>query len=138
MPNAIDNHYIQIKYWHEHYAKHTPEYPCIDPVDLSNKPFVEQLLGVQFTVEQDRYFNKYWSNQLKYRLSIPPKPMSMQQLVAQWDIEDWCTEWSVAFLLYMYELTHGLIDRRKWSIDHQDFSSWDSVYLLENQYDFIG
>jgi len=138
MSNAVDNHYIQIQDWYEHYTKHTPEYPCVDPVDLSNKPFVEQLLGVQFTVEQDRYFNKYWSNQLKYRLSIPTKPLSMLDLVNLWAIQNWCTEWSVAFLLYVYELTHDLFDRRKWSIDQQDLTSWDSVYLLEKQYNFIG
>tara|TARA_R110000822_G_scaffold308837_2_gene437272 strand:- start:18 stop:779 length:762 start_codon:yes stop_codon:yes gene_type:complete len=138
MDNAVDNHYIHIQDWYAHCVQHRPDYTCTDPADLSNKPFIEQLLGVQFTVEQDRYFNKYWSNQLKYNLVIPNTPLSMCELVNLWAINDWCTDWSMAFLLFVYELTHGLIDQRKWSIDQQVYNDWDSIYLLENQYNFIG
>ena len=70
-----------------------------------------------------------------YDLSIPTTKLPIDKIIDFWKIRNWCNEWSIAYLIFVYELTHDLSeDRRKWSIDQKVFENWNDVISIEHQY----
>ena len=138
LDNYIDNNLIQIKEWYKHIISHRPTYQVTDFGNLNHYAFVENLLGIKFNSEQTDYFDRYWAKQLPYNLSIPDHPMSIANMIKLWNIENWFNEWSVAYVIFVYELLHGYQDNnRLWSIDAEKFVSWQDVESLTRRYQLI-
>lgn len=131
--NLVDNHLIHITEWFSKIEKNRPLQQCIDYWELTNKEQVEKILGINFDLEQDKFFKKYWASQLAYDLNWPAKPMSIQELIDFWKL-DVFDAWFVAWTIFVFEKTHNLKEKdRQWSID-QTFESWDQVKTIEHMY----
>ena len=64
--------------------------------------------------------------------------MSIANMIKLWNIENWFNEWSVAYVIFVYELLHGYQDNnRLWSIDAEKFVSWQDVESLTRRYQLI-
>ena len=92
-------------------------------------------LDIKLSDSQLKFFNDYQSQQLPYKLDWPNRVCSIQELINQWAINDWFNAWSIAFTIGVFEDINGYREsQRLWSIDQQQFYSWDDVVKIESQY----
>jgi hypothetical protein len=136
LDNQIDNYFLHIVEWYQHIRKRHPVQPCTNFWHLSNQQQVENLLGIKFTKTQEDFFKKYWEQQLAYSLSIPETPMSIEQLVSVWNIDNYFNNWSIAWTIFVYELINCRFEyQRLWSIDLEKFNSWEDLAKIQTRYD---
>ena len=135
LSNAVDNNLIHIVEWKKYLDNIIPTNDCIDYADIDNQSFIESLLGIKLNDSQLKFFNDYQSQQLPYTLDWPNRVCSIQELINQWAIDDWFNTWSIAFTVGVFEDINGYREsQRLWSIDQQQFYSWDDVVKIEYQY----
>ena len=136
LDNQIDNYFLHIVEWYQHIRHRRPVQPCTNFWHLSNQQQVENLLGIKFTKTQEDFFKKYWEQQLAYSLSIPETPMSIEQLVSVWNIDNYFNNWSIAWTIFVYELINCRFEyQRLWSIDLDKFNSWEDLAKIQTRYD---
>ena len=135
LDNLLDNHLIHIVEWYRHIQHRRPSQDCTNFWQLRDQPQVENLLEIKFTKTQEDFFKKYWEQQLTYSLSIPEKPLSIEQLVTVWNIDNYFNDWSVAWTIFVYELINCRVEhQRQWSIDTTKFDSWQDLAKIQNRY----
>jgi hypothetical protein len=135
LSNAVDNHWLHINEWFNSIVSRKPVDVCIDFWDLTDKKKVQDMLGIELDTDQDKFFDQYWASQLQYELDLPTDPMTVDQLVHYWNINDFFCPWTVAWTIFVYEKIHNLKEgSRLWSID-QPFNSWQDVASVESRYD---
>jgi len=94
------------------------------------------LLDIEFTESQEHFFSQYWQHQLTYSLNIPDRPLSIEQLVALWKIDDYFNDWSAAWTIFVYELINQKIEQQRlWSVDVDKFNSWGDLSTIQTRYD---
>jgi hypothetical protein len=136
LDNLLDNHLIHIVEWYQHIQQRRPGYPCTNFWQLSNQQQIENLLEIKFTKTQEDFFKQYWQKQLAYSLSIPETPMSIEQLVSVWNIDNYFNNWSIAWTIFVYELINRRFEyQRLWSIDLEKFNSWEDLAKIQTRYD---
>lgn len=135
LDNLLDNYLIHIIEWYQHIQQNRPSQNCINFWQLSDQQQVENLLEIKFTKNQEEFFKKYWAQQLTYTLSIPENPLSIEQLVAVWNIDNYFNDWSVAWTIFVYELINCRFEhQRQWSIDTTKFNSWQDLAKIQDRY----
>jgi hypothetical protein len=113
-----------------------PSQNCTNFWQLTDQQQVENLLGIKFTKTQKEFFKQYWKQQLAYSLSIPKTPMSIEQLVSAWNIDDYFNDWSIAWTIFVYELINCQFEhQRLWSINLDKFNSWEDLAKIQTRYD---
>lgn len=134
--NAIDNYYIDMEIWFNKISKENPGYSCVDYWNLTDKNKIQRLLDTQLTATQHQFFDQYWAAQLPYELNMPTVPMKITDLIKFWKIQDTCTPWLIAWVIFVYELINKLSEsNRLWTIDDADkFDSWYALEKIESQY----
>jgi hypothetical protein len=136
LDNLLDNHLIHIVEWYQHIQQSRPSQDCTNFWQLRDQLQVENLLEIKFTKTQEDFFKKYWDQQLTYSLSIPTEPLSIEQLVAVWNIDNYFNDWSVAWTIFVYELINCRLEhQRLWSVDVDKFNSWNDLAKIQNRYD---
>lgn len=135
IPNLIDNYLLHIREWYQHIQSRKPTQVCTDFWKLNSQQDIEELLGITFTQSQKEFFDRYWKEQLLYTLNMPPHAMTIDQLVSFWKIDNYFTDWSVAWTIFVYELTNQLTEeQRNWSIDVDRFNSWNDLVKIQTRY----
>jgi len=135
MSNLVDNHYIHITEWVDQIKSNRPKNICADFGLLHDQSQCEKLLQIKLTKSQQTFFQKYWEQQLAYDLSWPTGPESIQQLITRWKITEWCSPWSIAWTIFVFERTHGLTEnQRQWSIAVENFTSWQDLINIQYRY----
>lgn len=133
--NLIDSYLLHIVEWYQHIQERYPIEPCINFWQLTNQQEIENLLGITFTNSQKQFFDRYWKEQLLYQLSIPHEAMSIEQLISFWKIDNYFTDWSVAWTIFVYELINQKNEnQRLWSIDVDRFDSWNDLIKIQTRY----
>jgi len=134
--NQIDNHYIDIRHWHNRIQSFTPNTKCYDYWMLSDMNCIKNMLATSLSNNQILYFKNYWNNQLKNDLSLPLRRMSIPQLIKFWQIDNQFTPWMIAWVIYVYEYLHNFPENdRLWSIDDApNFCNWADVARIQTRY----
>jgi hypothetical protein len=136
LENAIDNYFLDISSWFDKIKKEEPDYHCTDFWCLRDKNKIESLLGIILSPTQHQFFNQYWKQQITYSLTIPETPMSIEQLVSVWNIDDYFNDWSIAWTIFVYELINQRFEyQRLWSVDLEKFNSWEDLAKIQTRYD---
>ena len=135
LPNLIDNYLLHIVEWYQYIQQSRPTEQCTDFWQLTSRASIENLLGIEFTDSQQQFFDRYWKQQLAYQLTIPQQAMSIEQLVEFWKIDNYFTDWSVAWTIFVYELINQKFEnQRLWSIDVDRFDSWNDLEKIQTRY----
>jgi hypothetical protein len=133
--NLLDNHLIHLVEWYQHIQQRRPAQDCTNFWQLRDQQQVENLLEIKFTKTQENFFKKYWDQQLPYALSIPKESLSIEQLIAVWNIDNYFNEWAVAWTIFVYELINRRFEhQRLWSVDVDKFNSWADLSKIQNRY----
>lgn len=136
MSNIQDQYFLLIKNWHEIINQNKPEYKCWDYKNLRSIDFLQKNL-FKFSKNQIEFFETYWNHQLDYNLNIPSEPMSIEEIISRNNIEEWCNDWSISFVIYCYEYCNNLLDiKRHWSVDKISLTNWQDVCKIQKQYEF--
>jgi hypothetical protein len=136
LDNQIDNYFLHIVKWYQHIQQRHPSQDCTNFWQLTDQQQVENLLEIKFTKTQKEFFKQYWKQQLAYSLSIPKTPMSIEQLVSAWNIDDYFNDWSIAWTIFVYELINCQFEhQRLWSINLDKFNSWKDLAKIQTRYD---
>ena len=135
LPNLLDNYLLHITEWYYHIQKTRPGQICTNFWQLSSQQEIESLLEIKFTNMQEDFFNRYWKKQLDCELTIPDSPMSIEELVSVWKIDDCFDQWLAAWTIFVYELTNRRLEQnRSWSIDADKFESWKDLVKIQTRY----
>jgi hypothetical protein len=135
LPNLLDNYLLHINEWYHHIQKSRPPQICTNFWQLSDQQAVENLLETKFTKTQEDFFNQYWKNQLAHELTIPNNAMSIQELVSFWKVEHCFDQWLAAWTIFVYELINQRLEQnRSWSIDTDNFESWNDLEKIQTRY----
>jgi hypothetical protein len=135
LDNLVDNHLLHIVEWYNHIQQRRPVQDCIDSWQLTDQQTVENLLEIKFSKSQEQFFNLYWEHQLAYSLTIPDSPLSIEELVSFWKIENYFNDWSIAWTIFVYELINQRLEhQRAWSVDVDKFNSWDDLAKIQTRY----
>ena len=136
LDNPVDNYFIHIVEWCRYIQQRHPGQNCTNFWQLTNQQQVENLLGIKFTKTQEEFFKQYWKQQITYSLTIPETPMSVEQLVSVWNIDDYFNDWSIAWTIFVYELINQRFEyQRLWSVDLERFNSWEDLAKIQTRYD---
>jgi hypothetical protein len=135
LDNLIDNHLLHIVEWYQHIQRRRPAQNCTDFWQLTDQQAVENLLEIKFINSQKQFFTNYWKQQLPYSLNIPDSPLSIEELVSIWKIENYFNDWSIAWTIFVYELINQRLEcQRLWSIDVDKFVSWNNLSEIQTRY----
>lgn len=133
--NLVDNHLLHIAEWYHHIQQRRPVQNCTDYWQLADRRSVENLLEIKFSKSQEQFFNQYWEQQLAYSLDIPDSPLSIEELISFWKIENYFNDWSIAWTIFVYELINKRLEhQRVWSVDIDKFNSWDDLAKIQTRY----
>ena len=135
LDNLIDNHLLHIVEWYQHIQQRRPAQTCVDFWQLTDQQAVKNLLEIKFTKSQEQFFSCYWKKQLPYSLNIPDSPLSIEELISIWKIENYFNDWSIAWTIFVYELINQRLEHeRLWSINVDKFSSWNDLSKIQTRY----
>lgn len=135
LDNLIDNHLLHIVEWYQHIQQRRPAQTCADFWQLTDQQAVENLLEIKFTNLQKQFFSGYWKQQLPYSLDIPDSPLTIEELISNWKIENYFNDWSIAWTIFVYELINQRPEhQRLWSIDIDKFASWNDLSKIQTRY----
>lgn len=135
MDNVVDNHLLHIQEWFNRIQSSQPTTPVTDYWQLTDQYCVEELLGIKFNSGQQKFFDDYWQKQLKFELIWPNNPVAVDQLITDYEIDNYFSPWFVAWIIFVYEKSNKLEEyQRTWSIDAVEFESWDDVRKIQYQY----
>jgi len=135
LDNLVDNHLLHIVEWYYYIQQNRPVQNCTDFWQLNNQQSVENLLEIKFTKLQEQFFTQYQEQQLSYSLNIPDSPLSIEELVSLWKIENYLNDWAIAWTIFVYELINQRSEhQRLWSIDVDKFNSWVDLAKIQTRY----
>lgn len=134
--NKVDNHLINLREWYQKLQQARPLHVCHDFSLLQDFREVERMLATELTASQIDFFEQYWQLQLGHCLDLPDHAMTVSQLIQFWRIEDFCNDWSMAWVIFVFELCNHLNETdRLWSIDDQHLlQDWKNLCQIENRY----
>lgn len=134
--NRVDNHLINLREWYKKLQDARPSHLCYDFSLLYNLGEVERMLDAELTESQINFFDRYWQQQLGYCLDLPAQEMSVSQIIKFYKLKDFCNHWSVAWVIFVFELCNHLDEAdRLWSIDNQFLlQDWKNLCQIGNLY----